>query len=80
MGLLDKIIFIADFIEPHRYQAPNLPKIRRLSFEDLDLAMLEILDGTLAYLKQEEKEIDPRTAETYEYFKNLNPRKGTLSI
>ena len=36
MSLLDKIVFIADYIEPGRNKAPGLPEIRRLSFTDID--------------------------------------------
>ena len=36
MSLLDKIVFIADYIEPGRNKAPGLPEIRRLSFTDND--------------------------------------------
>ena len=36
MSLLDKIVFIADYIEPNRDQAPHLDKIRQMAFTDLD--------------------------------------------
>ena len=29
MTVLDKILYIADYIEPRRYKADNLPQIRR---------------------------------------------------
>ena len=32
MSLLEKIVYIADYIEPMRNKAPNLDKIRRLAF------------------------------------------------
>ena len=70
MSLLDKIIYIADYIEPNRDKAPNLEKVRKWAFEDLDMTMLCILEDTLAYLKEGKGEIDPMTSETYEYFKN----------
>ncbi|MFR4579189.1 MAG: bis(5'-nucleosyl)-tetraphosphatase (symmetrical) YqeK [Clostridium fessum] len=43
MSLLDKILYVADYIEPRRDKAPNLPKLRRLAFEDLDEALYQIL-------------------------------------
>ena len=52
MTLLDKIIYIADYIEPGRKQAPNLTEIRKLAFHDLDLALVKILSDTLEYLKK----------------------------
>ncbi|MFQ9209852.1 MAG: bis(5'-nucleosyl)-tetraphosphatase (symmetrical) YqeK [Clostridium fessum] len=45
MSLLDKILYVADYIEPRRDKAPNLPKLRRLAFEDLDEALYQILDA-----------------------------------
>lgn len=70
MNWLDKIIFIADYIEPHRNKVQKLDKIRKLAFTDLDLAMLTILSNTLDYLHQNQGDIDPLTSETYKYFKN----------
>lgn len=72
MNTLDKIIYIADYIEPNRDKAPHLEEIRRLAFKDLDKAMLQILSDTLNYLKEKGGELDPLTLETYDYFqKNL---------
>lgn len=74
MNLLDKIIYIADYIEPNRDKAPNLDKVRKLAFQDLDMTMLVILEDTLSYLQQGKGEIDPMTSETYEYFKMICTR------
>lgn len=68
MSLLEKIIYVADYIEPGRDRAPNLSVIRKRAFEDLDQALLMILEDTLQYLKEIETEIDPITRETYEYY------------
>ena len=43
MGLLDKIIYVADYIEPRRSKAPRLQEIRKTAFTDLDLALFMIL-------------------------------------
>ena len=69
MGLLDKILFVADYIEPRRDKAPNLKEIRKLAFMDLDLALLKILEDTLGYLGDSPEEVDSMTRETYEYYK-----------
>ncbi len=68
MSVLEKIVYIADYIEPARKQAPNLGEIRRLAFEDLDKALIKILSDTLDYLKEIGGEIDPMTGKTYEYY------------
>ncbi|NBH32756.1 HD domain-containing protein [Clostridiaceae bacterium] len=70
MGILDKILYIADYIEPRRNKASNLEKMRYLAFQDLDQTMYEILAGTLAYLKKKNANIDPMTRQAYEYFEN----------
>lgn len=69
MSLLEKIIFVADYIEPGRKQAPNLQEIRKLAFQDLDGAMLWILEDTLNYLKRSGGETDPMTEVTRNYYK-----------
>lgn len=69
MSLLEKIIFISDYIEPGRKQAPNLKKIRELAFRDLDEALLSILEDTLKYLKASGAKLDPMTEVTWNYYK-----------
>lgn len=69
MSLLEKIVYIADYIEPAREQAPNLEMIRKLAFHDVDQALIKILEDSLEYLKKSDKEIDPMTQKTYDYYK-----------
>lgn len=69
MSVLDKIIFIADYIEPGRDKAPNLDKIRKIAFQNLNACMAQILRDTLIYLKQGQECIDPTTELTYEFYK-----------
>ncbi len=68
MSLLEKIIFISDYIEPSRNQAPRLDEIRKLVFEDLDKALLYAFEDILKYLKEKGDEIDPITQRAYEYY------------
>lgn len=68
MSMLEKIIYVADYIEPGRKHAPNLAEVRRLAFQDLDLALLQILKDTLGYLHDCNAVIDPMTQETYDYY------------
>ena len=71
MSLLDKIIYIADYMEPGRDVAPNLPEVRALAFVDLDACLYRILEDTLAYLEKKGATVDPATEETFLYYKNL---------
>jgi len=70
MSALEKIIYIADYIEPGRKQAPNLTEVRKLAFHNLDTALLTILENTLSYLEESADAIDPMTRKTYEYYLN----------
>ncbi len=69
MTLLEKILYVADFIEPRRNKAPNLPKLRQLAFQNLDEAVYQILEGTLGYLSAKGGFVHPTTRQAYEYYK-----------
>ena len=69
MGTLDKILYIADYIEPRRDKADNLGEMRYLAFRDLDQTMYEILAGTLNYLDKKGSRVDPMTMQAFEYMK-----------
>ena len=68
MSLLDKIVYVADYIEPRRSKAENLEEIRKLAFLDLDQALYQILSDTLKYLDKGSGEIDNMTMKAYEYY------------
>ncbi len=71
MNLLDKIIFIADYIEPNREKAENLREVRALAFRDIDQAVVQILHDTIHYLNYKKGAIDIKTQETYQYYIEL---------
>lgn len=75
MSLLEKIIFVADYIEPGRFTAKNLPLIRRLAFSDIDEALVKILYDTLVYLNSTGLVVDPMTQKTYDYYKQIFEEK-----
>ena len=52
MSTLDKIIFIADYIEVGR-DFPGVNKLRKLAKENLDVAMLASYDATILHLLEE---------------------------
>ena len=85
MSLLEKIVFVADYIEPGRKHATNLGEIRLLAFQDLDKALIRILEDTLSYLEDSGGEVDPATEMTYKYYSKLtissiHPQKIDNSI
>lgn len=70
MTLIEKIIFVADYIEPGRCKAKNLKEIRSLAFVDLDRCVYRILQDTIAYLKNSHDLIDEATVTAYEYYRS----------
>ena len=53
MTLLEKIVFLADYIEPSR-DFPGVDKLRKLAEKDLDEAMLAAYDSTIRHLLDQE--------------------------
>ncbi len=70
MSKLEKILYIADYIEPGRKHVADLEQIRQVAYQDLDATMARILENTLAYLKTTDGQIDTMTEETYQYYKH----------
>lgn len=71
MSLLEKIIFLADYIEPHRKEIPGLDEIRKMAFQNIDKAVCMAAYNTIRYLESIGQEIEPATIETYEYYKQF---------
>ncbi len=79
MTTLEKIIYMADYIEPHRNKAPSLETVRFVAFRDLDLAVYLTLDDTLRYLdKGSGQAVDETTVRAYEFYKTLVEKRETL--
>ncbi len=75
MSLLEKIIYIADYMEPGRKMLPNMAEVRKLAFEDIDNCLFRILEDSLVYLKSKKFAIDPMTEKTYNYYKAIMERE-----
>ena len=75
MSLLEKIVYIADYIEPWRFKAQNLELSRKLAFSDIDEALYIILRDTLSYLRSTKNALDPMTARAFEYYREVNKKK-----
>ena len=68
MSILDKIIYIADYIEPNRKIIPGLQEIRETVFVDIDHAICLCAGNTVNYLRKNGKPVDPMSIETYQYY------------
>lgn len=69
MSLLEKIIYIADYIEPGREELPNMAEVRQLAYKDIDKCLYRMLEDSLDYLQSKDIIIDPMTEKTYLYYK-----------
>lgn len=67
MSLLEKIIFMGDYIEPSR-NFHGIGEIRDLAFKDLDKSMLLALETNLKFLLKNGKLISKDTIEARNYF------------
>ena len=70
MTLLEKIIYVADYMEPNR-TFDGVEEMRRLAFSDLNEALKMGLEMTIQVLKEQGREISGRSAEALRW---LNKR------
>jgi predicted HD superfamily hydrolase involved in NAD metabolism len=63
MTLLEKVVCLADYIEPGR-DFPGVEDIRRLAEQSLEKALLSAFDGTIVSLVRKRKRIYPLTVYT----------------
>ena len=67
MTMLEKIIYLADMIEPSR-DFEGVEALRCEAFEDIDRAMIDALAGTIKFTVQKKHSIYPVSVEAYNYF------------
>lgn len=72
MSLLEKVVCVADYIEPNR-TFPGVENIRQLAQEDLDAALAAALGGTIQFLIEKKQAVYPLTLLAYN---DLVSRKG----
>ena len=69
MTKLEKILFLADAIEPNR-SYPAVTELRAMAEKDLDKACLLSLERTIQYVKSQGQDLDPRTLDAAEDLRN----------
>ena len=62
MSLLEKIIYVADYMEPCR-DFPGVEKLRELAYSDIDAALQLGLEMTLELLNKQGSEVSPASRE-----------------
>ncbi len=75
MSKLEKIVYLADAIEPSR-RYPNVEKIRKMAEKDLDKAVLMCMQYTYDYVTSHGKYLDKDTLEAIKYMKYSINKKG----
>ena len=69
MNLLEKIIYVADYMEPNR-DFPGVAELRRLAYTDIDKALKLGLEMTLQMLRSQGREISPESQQALQYLEN----------
>ena len=69
MSTLEKIIYVADYMEPCR-DFPGVEKLRELAYSDLDAALKLGLEMTLAHLARQGNEVSPESREALAFLNN----------
>ncbi|MPN04623.1 hypothetical protein SDC9_151868 [bioreactor metagenome] len=66
MTMLEKMIYLADYIEPLR-KYPGVSEIRELTYNDINKAVLRSFDNTIKYVIDRGQMIHPNTIEGRNY-------------
>lgn len=66
MTMLEKIVYIADKIEPYR-NYPGVEEIRSLAYDDIDKAIIKSLMSTIEYVKQRNLQLDIESVKSLKY-------------
>ena len=69
MTLLEKIIYIADYVEPNR-DFPGVEEMRAMAYTDLDKAVLMGLESAVAHVRRQGQGLAPATLEALEFLQN----------
>ena len=69
MNTLEKIIYVADYMEPNR-DFPGVDMLRDLAYRDITKALKLGLQMTLEMLYEQKRDISPESLEAYYYLKD----------
>ena len=71
MTLLEKILYIADYMEPNRV-LPGVEELRYLARTDLDAAVMRGLEMSMAHVNGQGDEIDPNSMAALRFLRDRN--------
>lgn len=67
IGIIEMIIFVADYIEPGR-SFPGVDEVREIAFQDLYQASMMVSRNTIHYLLSNHASVYPDSFHAYNYF------------
>jgi len=74
MSTLEKVVYIADLIEPGR-DFEGLNDIRKLAKKNLDAAMVCALERVMKFVHSKGFALHPKSIEAYQYFKKQEEKR-----
>ncbi|MCF0228104.1 MAG: bis(5'-nucleosyl)-tetraphosphatase (symmetrical) YqeK [Parasporobacterium sp.] len=81
MSIMQKIIYVADFIEPVRDTViKHIENYREAAFTDIDKAVYMIAQSTVDHITSKGVPIDPVTVATRDYYKKLIEERDGISL
>ena len=75
---LEKILYLADVIEPNRKPYEGIEDLRRLCKSNLDCAMLFAIERSIEYVQHRHKKLHSQTLAAQQYFLTICKEKVTL--
>lgn len=69
MSIIEKIVFVADYIEPERKPLPRIELIRETAYKNIDKAVMMIYENIISYIKSKDYNIDETTQKAYEFYR-----------
>lgn len=69
MNMLEKIIYVADYMEPNR-DFPGVEQLRQLAYTDITAALKLGLSMTVNMLKEQKREISPESLEALQFLED----------
>lgn len=76
MTMLERIIYIADYMEPNRC-FPGVERLRELAWKDIDAAVYCGLDQAVTHVRNQNMPLDTDSLAAWNYYRNLSERSLT---
>lgn len=68
MSMLEKIVFVADYIEAERKELPRIDEIRKEAFSNIDKSVAMIYENIINYIKAKNEYVDDESMNAYRFY------------